>query len=876
MLGLWRLLHVVPLRIRSLFMRDRVERELEEELQFYVEERSAQEIAGGQSAEAAREMAWRAMDGRDQVMEACRDARGVNLIENIVRDMRHGVRSWRRTPGVWALAVVALGLGIGTNSTIFCLIEVIFHRPLAGLDHARDVHLDAVNERRDQSGTSLEDFLAWRRSGEFELMVATRRVERVLSGAGKPERMAGQAVSPDFFRLLRAVPAVGRFPSEGEYHNGTNGVMVLSYGAWQNRFQGRGDVVGQTVLLDDARYTIIGVASKGFWFPDSGARFWMPMSLDSGPGSDAVRGYRVLARLREGAGQAGLEAALAPLSAELERRFPASHAGWGVRVRSLFEGYYGQDDGALIGLLSLISGGILLICCGNVANLLLARGVARQREMSVRAALGASRRRMFGQSLTEGLLLAIPGALLGLGAAQVSAGLTLRSFNFSIPIPESFIDQRVVAVNGLAALVSIFAFGLYPALMASRADAALESGAGRRATLGRASRRFSVVLVALEAAIGLALVITAMIGVRGMQIIFALSPGYDRTNVVRAEMEPSRQRYPAQGDYERFYERLLVDLKAGPIRAHGLMTSIPAGLGGDGEPSATTSLRRRLAPRERPVARYIAATGGAIEALRIPIVRGRRLEDADRGGAERVAMVNQALCDQLLAGLDPIGERIVVDRLGSEPFRIVGVYPNLLGVNIKTPPAPQLFVSYYQAPRRSAILIARADETTAAADSVRRVAGLIDPEEPVELSTLQADAESDSRNGLVFVRLVAILAGLALFLSGCGLFGLLSQTVTQRLPEIGIRVALGASEGSVRRMIVCSGLRLIGIGAVVGTAGGLLIGKVVASQMVNIRPTDGSVLGPACAMFLLVASAACVAPVRRAVRADVMAVLRQD
>jgi ABC-type antimicrobial peptide transport system permease subunit len=241
-----------------------------------------------------------------------------------------------------------------------------------------------------------------------------------------------------------------------------------------------------------------------------------------------------------------------------------------------------------------------------------------------------------------------------------------------------------------------------------------------------------------------------------------------------------------------------------------------------------------------------------------------------------VAIVNQKLCDQLFPGIDAIGEGVVVDGLGDEPFRIVGIYPNLLRVNIKAPPAPQLFVPYLQAPRRSAVLVVRAANTAVATEFVRSALRSIDPEEPVEISTLRADQENGSKNGLVFVQLIAALAGLALFLGGCGLFALLSQTVTQRLPEIGVRMALGASTGSVQRMIVYSGLRLVAMGGVVGVAGGILIGKLVASQMVHIAPTDGGVLGPAVGTFLVVAAAACLAPARRAVRTDVLAVLREE
>jgi putative ABC transport system permease protein len=880
MLEIWRSIHVLVMRVRSVFGRKHVERELEEEFEHYIEERTAQEVARGLSPAAAREIALRALEGRTQQMESCRDARGLNLVENLLRDLRHGFRSWRRTPGVWTLAILALGLGIGANSMIFSLVDVVFHRPLAGLDPSRHVVLKATHERLGHNGNSLEDFLAWRRSGAFELLVATRPVERVLIGGGEPERISGQLISPDLFRLFPARPALGRYPTEEEYRQGSNAVLVLSHNAWLNRFQGRTDIAGKTIRLDDAEYTIIGVAPRGFWFPDARAAFWTPIRLESSPTSDSDRAFNVLGRLTEGATRTRAAAVLHPVSLELERRFPASHTGWRVQIQTLFEGFYGQDDDKTIYLLYIISGGVLLICCGNVANLLLSRGLGRAHEMSVRAALGAGQWRIFGQTLTEGLLLAIPGSLVALAIAESSAGLALHSLEVPFPIPLHFIDARVLAFNGLAALLSILVFGLYPAFIASRQQASLEGKAGRRATSGGpGSSRFAAALVALQTSFSLALVIAAVVAVRGAQIIFALHPGYDNSNVIRAEFEPSKSRYAEQADYQRFFERLTAAVQAGPpaaIESAGLITSIPGGLRGDGTPSSITTARRKLALQEQPLARYIVATPGAIEALRVPILRGRPIEETDRFGTQRVAIVNQKLCDQLFPGIDAIGEGVVVDGLGDEPFRIVGIYPNLLRVNIKAPPAPQLFVPYLQAPRRSAVLVVRAANTAVATEFVRSALRSIDPEEPVEISTLRADQENGSKNGLVFVQLIAALAGLALFLGGCGLFALLSQTVTQRLPEIGVRMALGASTGSVQRMIVYSGLRLVAMGGVVGVAGGILIGKLVASQMVHIAPTDGGVLGPAVGTFLVVAAAACLAPARRAVRTEVLAVLREE
>jgi predicted permease len=875
MLTLMRMSHVVRLRLRSLFRRSDVERDLRDEFDFYLEQRMQREIEKGASRAEALAIARRALGGEAQRMESCRDHRGVGFIENFVRDIRVGVRAWLRTRALWALTTITLGLGLGANSTIFSLVDVIYHQPLAGLDPDRHTVLEAINDQQVRRGNSLEEFLAWKQAGIFPMIVATRGVDRVLIGLGEPEPIHGLLISADFFTLFPGPPALGRYPNPAEFENPANRVMVLSYAAWRGRFGGRPDVIGQTVRLDDATYTIIGVAPQPFWFSDTTARFWAPVNLTQGPRSATQRDYQVIARLPEGATRATVAQALIPIQKDLERRFPDSHAGWRIQARSLFESFYGPGDEATIRILFLISAGVLVVCCANVANLLLARSLTRQREMSVRAALGAGRSRLFAQSLSEGTLLALPAALFALAATQASSSLLFHFMQLPFPIPNNFLDTRVLAVNVGAALLSVFIFGFYPAMVASRADASLET-ASRRAAFGRGTRRFTRGLVALQAAGGLALVIAALIGLKGTRNILALNYGYDHTNVFRLPLNPSAAGFPAEADYMRYYRQILTELESAPVESFGLTSSVPGILRGDGASVQITTSSRRLPKRERPVGRYVAMTAGALRTLKLPVSLGRSLHDSDTAETQRVALVNQQLCDKLFPGRDPLAESLVVDEFGPEPFRVVGVYPNLLPANIRNAPPPQFVVPFWQVPARSILLIGRSADPAGSIEPVRRALRAVDPEVPIQARTLREDIASDYGNGVVFGNFVAVLAALALFLAGCGLFAVLSQSVTQRLPEIGIRIALGATPASLQRLVFASGLGTLAFGGALGLGGGIALGRMLAALITRVDPLDPGILVPSLLAFLFVAAVAVLVPARRIASSNALSLLRQD
>lgn len=886
MLKLWRLLYSLPLQWRSLRSRDQVERELDEELRFYLDQRIAHEIAQGQSPQQARTIAMRELGSIEQRKDECRDHRGTQWIENFFADLRHGIRSWRKTPIIWALAAVTLGLGIGANATVISVVDKVWSRPLADLDANSDVVLQSIrpNEGSRQNGTTLDDFLAWRSAPVFDLLSTHKAVEHVISGQsaaeriGEAERILGQAVSPHFYSLLNIRQALGRFPVEAEHQPGAAKLLVLTYDFWQDRFAGNPAILGSTIRLDDARYTVIGIAAKGHWFPSVNIKFWTPLILSATANSHKEGGLQVIGRLKPGITRQQAAAALAPLSAGLERRFPDTHSKAQVQVKKLFDGFYSQEDGRIMAILFLVSAGVLLISCANVANLLMVRGLARRREMTIRIALGAAKSRLLAQSFTEGLVLALPALALALITAGWSSNLLLSRVRVPFPVEGPILEERFLLINTLIALGSVFLFSLFPLWAATGIQGdSIQGDKESRATLGRAAQFITRSLVVIQVALGLALVMTAIVGVRGVQVFTEISPGYDRSQVLRAEYFASLRASASNQMIQQTHQRLLDATAASPqFEAVGLISPVPASNSGDGIRTTIAAPGQTLSVKDSPTAHYVVASPGALETLRIPLIRGRSFSNSDTATSPRVALLNQKLSEQLFAATDPIGQSIRVAELGSESFEIVGIYPNLQSDNIVLGPIPQFFVPFDQAPRRSMQWVGRMRDEKAAMDSLRALAREIDPNTPIQMETLTRNHAESLQNGRVLNSLLATFATLALFFGGCGLFAVVSQTVTQRLPEIGLRMALGASTGNIQRLVLANGFRLLALGSILGLGTGLLLGGLLSKQLLRVTPFDWQVILPSALTFLAVGLAACIAPSLRAARTDVTRVLRQD
>lgn len=870
-----RWLYTLPLKLRSLFRRSQVEQDLDDELAFYLEQRTAHEISLGHTPEQAALIARRALDGIDRQKEACRDSRGTQHIENFWADLRYGVRNWRKTPGLWLLATLTLGLGIGANATVISIVDKIWRRPLAQLNPATDVVVKSIrpNRQGQQNYTTLDDYLTWRGTPSFELFIAHKAQEHVLSSHGDPERIIGQAVSAGYFELLGTQLTLGRFPSPSDYQPGANKVLILSHEYWRNRFASNPAIVGTSIRLDGESYNVIGVAATGHWFPSVEVKFWTPLIPITTLTSHKDGGVQVLGRLKPGATRQQAAAKLTSFNAELDRRYPDTHTGASAEVKQLFDGFYSDEDNRIMVLLYLISAGVLMISCANVANLLMVRGIARRREMTIRISLGAARGRILSQSFTEGLLLAVPALGIALIAAATSSTAILSQIRVPFPIDGPVIEPRFLALNALIALGSVFLFSLFPALSAT----ATAGDTSTRATLGRATQRITKSLVVIQVALGLALVMTAVLGARGLKIFFDLNPGYDRSQVLRAEFYPSRRSTATDKSIQQTHTRLLdATAASSDFESVGLISPVPASNSGDGTRTQFAIRGQILSSKDSPTADYIVASPGAMETLRIPLVLGRAFTSTDTANAPRVALINQKLADQVFPGRNAIGESIRVAELGGQSFEIVGVYANLQSDKITAGPKPQFFVPFEQAPRRSMQWIGRMRDEKTAVNALRAIAREIDPQAPLQMKTLTRAHTEGLDNGRVLIYLVAAFAFLALFFGGCGLFAVVSQMVTQRLPEIGLRLALGASTANIRSWVLASGFRLLAVGAFLGSLAGFALADILARQMVQVAPTDWQVILPSSLTFIGIGLAACAAPAFRAARTDITRVIRQD
>ncbi len=494
--------------------------------------------------------------GVGQMKESWRDRRGFPGIETFFQDLRQGARNLRRAPLIWLMAVATLAIGLGANATIFTMVRAILFRPIEMLNPDSAVIVYSLNQRQGlrRSSVSREDFLAWReRSRSFERLVACYSTIRGFSGQGEPRRVRTDRVSSGYFEYFGLTPAAGRFPRPEESEPGRSNVIVLSHGFWTEQFARDPSVIGRSVRLDDAEYTVIGVAPSGFWFPSVRVQLWTPFAERAA----AITGPRellVLGRLRPGVSREQAQQEMTGIARQLEAETPEARAGWSVALRTPYEGLFSDNDRTGVFLLYLLAAGVLLVACANVANLLLAHAIGRRKEMAVRAALGAGRMRLARQCLTESLLLALPAGGMGVLVAMWSSRVAVNSLDLPVRLPEHLVDGRVLAFTLLLAAASVLVFGMAPAVEAARHDLAstLKEGGGRGGTSRRAHwlRRGFVVV---QTSLALALIATAALTFKGTRAIHRLDPGFSATGLVLADLKSAVWRYADDAAVRAFF-----------------------------------------------------------------------------------------------------------------------------------------------------------------------------------------------------------------------------------------------------------------------------------------------------------------------------------
>jgi len=795
-----------------------------------------------------------------------------------------------KSPGFTIVVVLALGLGIGANSAIFSVIDAVLLRPLPYEEPDRLVklwmHFAGIGVPKDQNWVSAPEFVDLRdQNKSFSHIAATSSDDYNLKIGAMPETVEGAAVSASFFPLLGVQAQAGRVFLPGEDQPGRENVVVLSHGLWSRSFGADPGVLGKTVIINSRSYTVVGVTPAGFQFP-TGAEMWTPLAFskdDLSPNSRGDHGLQVIARIKSGISFEQARSDMQALSQRIIEQNPAypyERFQFRVIMNPLLDELVGDMRTALWILMGAV-GFVLLIACANVANLLLARATSREREIAIRTALGAGRTRLIRQLLTESVILALMGSVVGILLARWGLGALIRIGSVSFPrIAGAHVDARVLAFTMLIALGTGILFGLMPALQAShvRPDALKEGGRG--ATAGAGSRQLRRALVVAEIALSLILLVGAGLLMKSFFRLQEVDPGFRPEGVLTLSISLPENRYSQPAQIRSFVRELLDQTSTLPgVEAAGGVTALP--LSGSG-PSGTTTVDSRAVPPEQstPEADWRVVTPGYFSALGIRLIRGRFFDDRDTDTSAPVAIIDETMAKTYWPGEDPIGKRI--HRGASKSTRpwstIVGVVGHVRYRTLEAQSRVQLYWPYAQDPWHHVSLAVRTSlEPRSLAATIQREVLAIDPDQPVStVRTMQEFLFDSIARRRFSMLLLAVFAGVALALAAVGIYGVISYMVTQRAHEMGIRMALGASRASVLRLVLGQSLSLTFAGVALGLSGSLLLTRLISSLLFNVKPTDPATFAVVGGFLTAVAMLASLLPASKATKVDPMVVLRYE
>ena len=826
-------------------------------------------------------------------------------MNDFLQDLRHAARMLARNPGFSAVAIVTLALGIGANTAIFSVVDGVLLRPAPVEAFDR---LVMVWETDRHSGTTREpaswpDFIDFRdRSARLEAWGAfTGREVNHTPPQSDPQRLAALGITHDFFPTLGVTPVVGRGFTEKETTSGGPLVVMVSDRFWTGALARDPDVLGRTIQLDDRTATIIGVmpsasdfgifqilsaAAYARSFADRGARadvdVWMPLQASEENYPRSTHPILVIGRLATGASALTAQEELAAIAADLERDYPEND-GRGAFIEPLETVVFGPIRPALLVLLGAVSL-VLLVACANVANLLLARGAARRREVAVRTALGAGAARLARQFLVESLLLTLVAAAAGVAIAQVGLRLLLQLAPAAIPrIVDARVDGRVLAVTLGISIVVGLAFGLVPTLQARQIDlqSALKGEGGHGGSAGRERRHLRSVLVVAELALAVILVIGATLLIKSFWQLQQVDPGFHAGGVMKAEYKLPASRYPSDfsrwpdfSEQHAFTDGLLARVRALPgVEAAAIGGNHPLDRG---YTNSFAIVGREAEADTWPEISVRSVTPGYFETVGMPLVRGRLLRDADGTFDPAIAVINAAAARRFFGDRDPLGAEI---RLYGASRPIVGIVGNEHFFGLTEAPPLAVYLPLAQAPPRGAgVLLARtASDPTSLARPLR--AAIADQDPGLAVFGIEPLTETVSRSiaeRRFTMLILGIFAAVALALAAIGIYGVLSYTVTQRTAELGIRMALGANPSSLLRLVVGGGLTLATAGVALGLAGAWALTRMLQSLLFGVGPTDPVVFGSVALGLLAVAALASYLPARRAIRIDPVTALRVE
>lgn len=886
-MGRWT--EILRLRLRSLLRRQRLNRELDAELQFHLEQQIAENLAAGMSPEEARYAARRATGATEQIKEECRDKRRVNFLDDLWRDARYAARVLKKSPGFTAAAILTLALSIGANTAIFSVVQAVLLEPLPfrNPDRLAMIWEDMSFLGFPQKTSAPANFLDWkRRNHVFEDMAALHGDLMNLTGDGPAEEVEVKQAASNLFSLLGVHPLVGRTFLPEEDQPGAAKVVVLSQGVWVRRYAASREIVGMHIRMDGESYTVIGVLPQGFDFPDR-VDVWIPLALSLAEWRERDDHYlQVVGRLRNGVtlDQAGSD--MAAIAKQLEREYPDTNSRLGAVVIPLHDQFVGNLRLGLIVLLAAV-GGVLLIACANLANLLLARAAVRRREIAVRMALGARRLRIVRQVLTETVLLALLGGTAGGVLARWTLGFLTKLIPLALaPTTTIRLNASVLLFATAIAVCAGILFGLAPALQISTVSIAdTLKQAGRGSMHGKHGRLRDALVVA-QVSVSVALLIGTGLMVETLLHLSQIDPGFRPDHVLCARTSlPVSARYRQLNEHVAFYRRVLDRVTSLPgVISAGYTTFLPLTNRG-GTSTFVVEGAPHMKLGEYNDANRRVVTPDYLRTIGVPLIAGRFLSESDGPAAPPVALVNQAMARQYWPSDNPIGRRFKLgDDTSNTPWvTIVGVVGDMRQMGLDTAPRAEMYFSYQQPvgsigfymPRDLAVRTA--GDPLSIAPAVRRAVADADKDQSVShVRPMEALLDSETASRKVQAELLGAFTVLALVLASLGIYAVLAYAVTQRTSEIGLRIALGARERDVLASVMGQGARLVACGIVLGLAGAWLLTRLMSSLLYGVAPTDARTFAGSVAIFLLVGLSACYFPARRAAQVDPTLALRHD
>jgi predicted permease len=867
--------------IRALFRRTKTESELDSELRFHLESQVENNIRAGMSPEAARQSALREFGGVELAKEECRDERGTQFLENLWKDVRFGARMLRKNPGFTTVAVLTLALGIGANTAIFSVVGAVLLRPLPYPNHAKLLH---VNETHFGSTASTNftyaNFLDLQRNTKLLDNVAAYRPWTFnLTGDGDAEQVFGAQVSANFFSALGIQPFLGRMiRAEDDALGGENRVAVLSYALWQSHFGSDLEIVGNTTDVNSQRYLIIGVTPPNFRLPDY-AEMWCPL-VAGGTLHDnrAARLLNVIADLGDGKSLAAARTELSSVAAQIQTENPGATPGLEIGAVPLKESVVAPVRPALMTMV-IAAGLLLLIACANVANLLLARGATRKKEIATRLALGAGRARIMFQLLTESLMIASLGGAFGCAIAWWSLK-SIVSLNGEFPrFGEITLDWRVLGFTLFVSFLTGILFGIAPAFASLKLD--LSASLKERAPNSSGVRRggISRPLVALQFALAMLLLIGAGLLGRSFVRLLDVDPGFNSDNLLTMRVFLSPVRFPENDPKAAVVlHQMLEQIRAIPgVKSVGLVNTLP--ITGGAATNFVIQGRPALSPRDEPIANINIVDSGYFRAVGIPLIAGREFTENDTQQSARAMIINQTMAKEFWPNESPLGKRVTMKNWGPPlTGEVVGIVGDTRADGVAENIYPMIYWPYFQFPQNFNSFVVRADgDPTRLIAPIKERIWSIDRALPIsKIATMdQLISDSLTRRRLNLI-LLSIFATAALLLAAVGIYGVMSYSVSRRTNEMGVRIALGAQASDVLILILKQGLSVAALGMGVGIAAALALTRLMSTLLFGISATDPFAFGAVAIALMIVAVLACYIPARRATRVDPMTALRNE